>query len=67
MNVLKLVRRVFAAFFFISITLLFLDFTGTIHSFLSWTAKIQFIPALFALNFVVVAVLLLLTFVLGRV
>ena len=66
MNILKQLRRCFAAFFTISITLLFLDFTGSIHFLLGWTAKIQFIPALFALNFIVVAILLILTFVFGR-
>ena len=52
---------------FIGITLLFLDFTGTLHAWLSWMAKIQFLPAVMALNFVVVAVLVVLTLVFGRI
>mgnify|MGYP000004759142 CR=1 FL=1 len=32
------------------ITLLFLDFTGTLHSWFGWLAKIQFLPAVLALN-----------------
>ena len=43
--------RIFAATFcFVLITLLFLDFTGTIHAWFGWLAKIQFWPALLALN-----------------
>ena len=33
-----------------AITLLFLDFTGTAHAWFGWLAKIQFLPALLALN-----------------
>lgn len=47
--------------------MLFLDFTGTIHAWLGWLAKIQFLPAVLALNVGVVAVLLVLTLLLGRV
>ena len=37
--------RIFAATFcFVLITLLFLDFTGTIHAWFGWLAKIQFWP-----------------------
>lgn len=49
------------------VTLLFLDFTGTVHQYFGWLAKIQFWPALLALNFVVVGALVLLTLLLGRV
>ena len=49
--------RIFAATFcFVLITLLFLDFTGTIHAWFGWLAKIQFWPALLALNVGVVVV-----------
>ena len=51
----------------LGITLLFLDFTGTVHAYLGWMAKIQFLPALLALNFGVVAALLLLTLLFGRI
>lgn len=53
--------------FFLSATALFLDFTGTVHAWLGWIAKIQFLPALLALNVAVIVVLLLLTLLLGRV
>ena len=53
--------------FFMAVTALFLDFTGTIHSVLGWTAKLQFLPALLALNLGIVVALVLLTFLAGRV
>ena len=60
--------RIFAATFcFVLITLLFLDFTGTIHAWFGWLAKIQFWPALLALNVGVVVGLVILTLLLGRV
>ena len=64
---LRKIRVTFAAVFFILITLLFLDFTGTIHIWFGWMAKIQFLPALLALNAGVVIFLLLLTLLFGRV
>lgn len=65
--VLKKIRVAFAAVFFIAVTALFLDFTGTVHAGLGWTAKIQFLPALLALNVGVVVGLVVLTLLLGRV
>ena len=53
--------------FFALITLLFLDFTGTAHHWLDWMAKIQFLPAVMALNVVVIVALVLLTLVFGRI
>ena len=64
---LRKIRTILAAVVFILITLLFLDFTGTLHHWLSWLAKIQFLPAVMALNVVVVVALLLLTLVFGRI
>ena len=64
---LRKIRVVLAAVFFVGITLLFLDFTGTLHAWLGWMAKIQFLPAVLALNFGVVAALLILTLLFGRV
>lgn len=60
--------RIFAAtVFFVLITLLFLDFTGTIHAWFGWMAKLQFWPAVLALNVGVVIGLVILTLLLGRV
>ena len=64
---LRKIRIILASIFFIGVTLLFLDFTGTIHAWLGWMAKVQFLPALLAVNIGVVAVLLVLTLIFGRV
>jgi hypothetical protein len=53
--------------FFILITLLFLDFTGTLHGWFGWLAKIQFLPAVLALNVGVILLWVVLTLVFGRV
>ena len=60
---LKKIRVTLAWVFWIGITLLLLDFTGTLHHYLGWMAKIQFLPAILALNAGVVAALVLLTLV----
>lgn len=64
---LRKIRIALAAVFFVCITMLFLDFTGTLHAWLGWMAKIQFIPAVLAVNTVVVAGLILLTALFGRI
>ena len=64
---LKRIRTILAAVLFTLITLLFLDFTGTLHHWLGWLAKIQFLPAIMAVNVVVVVVLIALTLVFGRI
>ena len=42
---LRKIRLTFAMICFVLITLLFLDFTGTLHGWFGWLAKIQFLPA----------------------
>lgn len=64
---LRKIRITLATVVFALITLLFLDVSGTLHAWLGWLAKIQFWPALLALNFVVVALLLAVTLVFGRI
>ena len=64
---LKKIRTILAAVVFVLITLLFLDFTGTLHHWLGWLAKIQFLPAVMALNVIVVVALVVLTLVFGRI
>lgn len=66
-TMLRKLRIVLAVIFFTAITALFLDFTGAMHGWFAWMAKVQFLPALLALNFGVVLFLLLLTLVFGRV
>ena len=64
---LRKIRITLAVLFFVGITLLLLDFTGTLHHWLGWMAKVQFLPALLALNAVVLIALVLLTLVFGRI
>lgn len=64
---LKIIRRTLAVIFLVLITLLFLDFTGTIQRWFGWMAKIQFLPSLLALNTGVILLLVALTLILGRV
>ena len=64
---LKKIRITLATLCFTAITLLFLDFTGTLHAWLEWLAKIQFLPAVLALNVIVIVALLVLTLVFGRI
>ncbi len=64
---LKKIRIILATVFFVGVTLLFLDFTGTLHAWLGWMAKVQLLPAVLAMNFAIVSVLLILTLLFGRV
>ena len=64
---LRKIRITLAILSIIGVSLLFLDFTGTIHVWLGWLAKIQFLPALLALNIGVVIALVLLTLIFGRI
>ena len=64
---LRKTRITLATIFFVGVTLLFLDFTGALHAWLDWMAKVQFLPAVLAMNFGVVAALVLLTLIFGRV
>ena len=64
---LKKIRVTLATLCLVAITLLFLDFTGTLHHWLGWLAKIQFLPAVLALNLVVIIALLLVTILFGRI
>ena len=64
---LRKIRLAFATLCFALITLLFLDFTGMLHGWFGWLAKIQFLPAVLALNVGVVLFLVILTLICGRV
>ena len=63
----KKIRIALATLFFVGITLLLLDVSGSLHAWLGWMAKIQFLPAVLALNLAVIVGLLLLTLLFGRV
>ena len=64
---MRIIRIILAAVFLIGITWLFLDFTGTAHAWLGWMAKLQFLPAVLALNVGVIIGLVAITLVLGRI
>ena len=64
---LQKIRQIIAFLFFCIITLLFLDFTGTLHAWFGWMAKIQFLPAVLTLNAGIILFLVVLTFVCGRI
>ena len=64
---LRKIRIVLAVTVFTFVTLLFLDFTGTLHLCFGWLAKMQLIPAILAVNIAVLVILIFLTFILGRV
>ena len=66
-HMLKKIRILLAAVFFTCISLLFLDFTGSLHAWLGWMAKIQFLPAVLAANTIIVAALMLVTVLFGRI
>ncbi|MDO4159249.1 MAG: 4Fe-4S binding protein [Prevotellaceae bacterium] len=64
---LRKIRITLAALVFVLITLLFLDVTGALHVWLGWLAKIQFFPALLALNVGILALLIIGTLIFGRI
>ena len=64
---LRRIRTILAAVVMVLITLLFLDFTGTLHHWMGWLAKVQFLPAVMALNVTVIVALLVLTLIFGRI
>ena len=63
---LRRIRQTVAFVVIVLITLLFLDFTGSVHAWFGWLAKVQFLPALLALNLGVIIGLIVLTLVFGR-
>ena len=64
---LRKIRIILAIVFFLGITALFLDFSGVLHHYLGWMAKIQFFPAVMSTSFIIGAAILLFTLLFGRV
>ena len=64
---LRKIRIALASVMFAGILWLFVDFTGTAHHFLAWMAKVQLLEAVLAVNVVVIAALMVLTLVFGRI
>lgn len=67
MKLLKSLRVVLAVVSFLAIIAVFVDFTGMAAHRFAWLPKVQLVPALLALNFVAIAVLIGLTFIFGRI
>lgn len=64
---LRKIRAILAVICFFLLTLLFLDFTGTLHLWFGWLAKIQLVPAILAVNVGIFVVLAVFTVLFGRV
>ncbi len=64
---LRKIRISLATLVFALVTWLFLDFTGTAHTWVGWLAKIQFLPAAMAMNIGVLVGLIILTLIFGRI
>ena len=64
---LKKLRTILGTIFLVCITAMFLDFTGTLHVWLSWMADLQFLPAVLGLNIVAILIVLALTLLFGRI
>lgn len=64
---LKKIRTALAGIVFILFMLMFMDFSGLATKWFGWLAKIQFLPAVLALNAGIVILLLLVTVLFGRV
>ena len=66
MSKLHNIRIALGVTMFVLVNLLFLGVGWGVTQHIAWVAKIQFLPALMALNFGVLAVLIVLTLVFGR-
>lgn len=64
---LRKIRITLATLFWLLITWLLVDFTGTAHVYLGWMARLQLMPALLSLNVGVLVFLLALTLLWGRI
>ena len=64
---LRIIRTVLAVLSLAAMLFVFADFTGAAAGWLGFLPKLQLVPALLALNFVALGVLLVLTLVFGRV
>ena len=64
---IRKLRIFLATLFFSGITLMFLDFTGTIHLYFSWMTRLQFWPALLGLSIIPLLIVIVLTLLFGRI
>lgn len=64
---LRKTRILLATICFTLITLLFLDFSGVIHAWFGWMAKLQFLPALLSSGSITVLAIIIVTMLFGRI
>lgn len=64
---LRKIRITLAAVMFIGLTLLFVDFTGTMRHLVGWMPRIQLLEAVLALNVAVIVALVAVTLIFGRI
>ena len=64
---LRKIRLTLAILFWVFITWLLVDFTGTAHAYLGWMAKMQLVPAILALNVGALLFTFALTLFMGRI
>ena len=67
MKQLRTIRIVLSLLFFLPILLFFIDFTGKLPNQFHALLQIQWIPALLSLDFIILAVLLVLSLLFGRI
>ena len=63
---LKPIRIIIAALMLLGMTALLLDATGMLRQWLGWMPKVQLLPSILALNFVMVVSVLVVTAIIGR-
>lgn len=63
---LRKIRIALAAVMFLAVTSLFVVRTEAVYDWFAWAAKLQFLPAVLALNVAVVLAVVLLTLIVGR-
>ena len=65
-HMLKKIRIALAAIFFIAISLLFLGISGELTKWFGWMPKLQFLPAVLAVNVGIILLLVVITLLFGR-
>ena len=65
-HMLKKTRIALAAIFFIAISLLFLGISGELTKWFGWMPKLQFLPAVLAVNVGIILLLVVITLLFGR-
>ena len=66
-SMLRKIRKTLATISFVLMTLLFLDFSGALHAWFGWMAKLQLVPAILASSFVILITIVVITLLFGRI